>query len=418
MADSSEARVKMAAEAQLADSLDTLASFRSRFAFFDPRAIYFDGNSLGRMPSGTTELLARVASHEWGGSLVESWRHWTELPYRAGDLLAKDVLGALPGEVLVADSTTVNLFKLAVAALDLGGSRRRVLIEADNFPTDHYVLSGLVDRYGIEVSVVPSDITEGVSIEDLAGVFDEEVAFACISMVSYRSGAKIDLAAANAIASKVGSRIIWDLSHAGGAVEVDLAGTGCELAVGCTYKYLNAGPGAPAYLYVQSDVIEQINSPIRGWFSQEDQFEMSSDYLPRIGIGRFSGGTPNVIGTNLVAQGASLVGEAGISAVASKGRALGDFFIAAADEILAEYGFEVASPRQSSRRGSHVSLSHPCAREVTSVLADEGGVVTDFRPPDRIRFGFSPLYTSFSEIAMAIGRIVELAESGRIGGGL
>ena len=407
---------KLLAAAKEADAQDPLASFRSRFVFRDPRLIYLDGNSLGRMPAGSGELVGTVVTQQWGGSLIESWKGWAELPYLAGDVLASEVLGAMPGEVLVADSTTVNLYKLALAALEMGGSRRRVLIEEDNFPTDHYILSGLVKNFGVEVEIIPSHIDEGTSLCDLEQAFSEEVSFAVISMVSYRSGAKVDLRAANAIASKVGSRVIWDLSHAAGATLVDLGATGCELGIGCTYKYLNAGPGSPAYLYVRGDLLEALESPIRGWFSQANQFEMGLGYVPRQDIGRFGAGTPNIVGTKLVLQGASLVGEAGITALASKGSQLGDFFISAAEEFLGAYGFEIASPRNSSGRGAHVSLYHPLAREVTRALIDEARVVPDFRTPDRIRFGFSPLYTSYTDLAEAVARIVELAELGRFNG--
>ena len=401
-------------KALLLDRQDPLADFKRRFFVGDPDLLYADGNSLGRMPASTDALLERVARKEWGAGLIRSWSDWVDLPFEAGDLLAEKVLGARRGEVLVTDSTTVNLYKLARAAAAIAPGRRRVLIEADNFPTDHYVLSGLAGELGLELVEVPVDIDQGLALDSLADFFDDDVAFACISAVSYRSGARVNMAEANAIAASVGSRIIWDLSHAGGSVKVDLAATGCELAVGCTYKYLNAGPGAPAYLYVRSDLIPAMESPVRGWFSQVEQFEMESAYSPREGIGRFGTGTPNIIGTALVAQGADLIGEAGIERLEAKGASLTGLFIEAVDVALVGRLFRVCSPREGTRRGSHVTLGYPGARAVTRALIDEAKVVPDFRSPDRLRFGLAPLYTSHSEVVEMVARTVALADSGRI----
>ncbi|MDA8117586.1 MAG: aminotransferase class V-fold PLP-dependent enzyme [Actinomycetota bacterium] len=412
--DTDERMAPLGARALELDEADALAPFKSRFLSAEPGLIYADGNSLGRMPATTTELADRVLRQEWGAGLIRSWSSWVDLPLVVGDLLAARVLGAGPGEVLVADSTTVNLYKLAFAAASLAPGRRRILIEADNFPTDHYVLSGIARERGLELVEMPVDLDEGLGLETLEEFFDEDTAFACLSAVSYRSGARIDMAQANAIAAAAGSRIIWDLSHAGGSIEVDLAGTGSELAIGCTYKYLNAGPGAPAYLYVRSDLIPVMQSPVRGWFSQAEQFEMESAYNPRAGIGRFGAGTPNILGTALVAQGAELIGEAGIRSLEAKGAALTGLFIEAADALLAPHGFRVCSPRDASRRGSHVTLGHPRARSVTRTLIEEARVVPDFRTPDRIRFGLAPLYTSHAEVVEIAARIAKLAEAGRL----
>ena len=401
-------------KALILDAKDPLAAFKQRFFVGEPELLYADGNSLGRMPASTDLLIERVARQQWGTGLIRSWSEWVDLPFRAGDLLADRVLGARPGEVLVTDSTTVNLYKLARAAATLTPGRSRVLVEADNFPTDHYVLSGLARELGLELVEMPVDIDQGLALETLADYFDGDVAFACISAVSYRSGARVNLAEANAMAASAGSRIIWDLSHAGGSVRVDLSGSGCELAVGCTYKYLNAGPGAPAYLYVRSDLIPAMESPVRGWFSQVDQFEMESAYSPRTGIGRFAAGTPNIIGTALVAQGAELIGEAGIERLEAKGASLTGLFIEAVDALLSQRAFRVCTPRDGSRRGSHVTLSHPAARAVTRTLIDEAKVVPDFRTPDRLRFGLAPLYTSHADVVEMVARTALLEAAGRI----
>ncbi|MDA8374914.1 MAG: aminotransferase class V-fold PLP-dependent enzyme [Actinomycetota bacterium] len=410
---SNAALTGLRARALALDAKDPLAGFKQRFLVDEPDLLYADGNSLGRMPASTASLADRVLRQEWGAGLIRSWSNWVDLPFAAGDLLATAVLGALRGEVLVADSTTVNLYKLACAAISLAPGRRRILIEADNFPTDHYVLSGIARERGLELVEMPVDIDQGLALETLADYFDDDIAFACLSAISYRSGARIDMAQANAIAASAGSRIIWDLSHAGGSIKVDLSGTGSELAIGCTYKYLNAGPGAPAYLYVRSDLIPVVQSPVRGWFSQAGQFEMESDYKPRAGIGRFGAGTPNILGTALVAQGAELIGEAGIESLEGKGASLTDLFIHAADRLLAPHYFKVRSPREARLRGSHVTLGHPRARTVARTLIEEARVVPDFRTPDRIRFGLAPLYTSHTEVVEIVARIAQLEASGR-----
>ena len=393
------------------DDKDHLAKMREAFYFAESNVIYLDGNSLGRQPKETQELLSVIVNQQWGNSLISAWEHWVELPFSAGDLLAEHVLGASRGRVLVTDSTTVNLFKLAGALLANRGRRRTVLIEGDSFPTDRYVIEGLAQQHGVDLVVVQSDPVLGVSLEALEKAFSDDVIFACFSMVSYLSAAKLDIESANRIAKAKNSTIIWDLSHAAGAQVIDLEASGSEFGVGCSYKYLNAGPGAPAYLYVHREFDLELLSPIRGWFSQANQFDMAPRYDPRPDIGRFMSGTPNIIGTALVAQGAKLVGAAGVGALQAKSAMLGDFFIEVADTYLAQYGFEVASPRDSSARGAHVSLAHVRAKEITRVLASDVGVIVDFRMPNLIRFGFAPLYVSFYDVADAVSRIVKVAKS-------
>ncbi|CAG4932346.1 aminotransferase class V-fold PLP-dependent enzyme [Acidithrix sp. C25] len=398
-------------EARSLDDSDQLSCFRDEFVPIEPDLIYLDGNSLGRLPKRSIEIANDVIARQWGVQLIESWKTWIDLSTTLGDRLSQSVLGAKKGEVVVCDSTTINLYKIALSIIkEQRGdkeARKKIVIEADNFPTDRYIVDSLAQEFGLEVITLPVDDSLTISIDLFEEAFDEDVIFGCFSALSYKSGARIDMAAVNSIAQGVGSRVIWDLSHAGGAVVVDLEGTESQYAIGCTYKYLNAGPGAPAYLYVRSDLIEAMENPIKGWFSQDDQFEMAEKYSPKSGISRFCTGTPNIIGSYLVGAGIDLIAEATIEALEAKGHALGDFFIKGFEVELKDLGFSLASPKDQSLRGSHVSLSHPRARQITSELIDHG-VVPDFRTPSLIRFGFAPLYQSFIEISRAIQVIREV----------
>ena len=405
------------AAAEALDAADPLAGFRARFAgagddASDPtRLLYLDGNSLGRMPVETPAALARVVEEEWARGLVRSWSSWIGAATRVGDLLAEGVLGARPGEVLVADSTTVDLYKLLVAAADARPGRDVLVCCADDFPTDRYVVAGVAQARGMTVREVPADIDQGLDPAVLAAALDERVAVVVLSAVAYRSGALADVAAVTATAREAGALVLWDLSHAAGAVPVDLTANGADLAVGCTYKYLNGGPGAPAFLYVRRELQEQLRQPIWGWFGQRDQFAMGPVYDPAPGIERFAVGTPPVLATVAVEVGARLVAEAGVERLAVKGRALGELVVALADAWLAPHGVALASPRDPARRGSHVTLAHPDAWQLTQALVDRG-VVPDFRIPDRVRLGPAPLYTRFVDVWDAMDCFREVLASG------
>jgi kynureninase len=405
------------AAAEALDAADPLAGFRARFAgagddASDPtRPLYLDGNSLGRMPVETPAALARVVEEEWARGLVRSWSSWIGAATRVGDLLAEGVLGARPGEVLVADSTTVDLYKLLVAAADARPGRDVLVCVADDFPTDRYVVAGVAQARGMTVREVPADIDQGLDPAVLAAALDERVAVVVLSAVAYRSGALADVAAVTATAREAGALVLWDLSHAAGAVPVDLTANGADLAVGCTYKYLNGGPGAPAFLYVRRELQEQLRQPIWGWFGQRDQFAMGPAYDPAPGIERFAVGTPPVLATVAVEVGARLVAEAGVVRLAVKGRALGELVVALADAWLAPHGVALASPRDPARRGSHVTLAHPDAWQLTQALVDRG-VVPDFRTPDRVRLGPAPLYTRFVDVWDAMDCFREVLASG------
>jgi kynureninase len=401
--------------AEAADAGDELAGFRARFAGTGDdspgRLLYLDGNSLGRMPLATPAALARVVEEEWGRGLVGSWSSWIGLATRVGDRLAEGVLGARPGEVLVGDSTTVDLYKLLHAAVDARPGRDVLVCCADDFPTDRYVAAAVARARGLELREVPADIDAGLDPAVLAAALDERVAVLVLSHVAYRSGALVDLPAVTRLAREAGVLVVWDLSHSVGSVPVGLAAAGADLAVGCTYKYLNGGPGAPAFLYVRRELQDSLRSPIAGWFGARDQFDMGPVYEPAEGIERFAAGTPPVLGLAAVDVGAGIVAEAGIDRLAAKGRSLTALALDLADAWLAPSGVVPASPRDPLRRGGHVTLAHPQAWQLTQALLDRS-VVPDFRTPDRVRLGPAPLYTRFVDVWDAMDRFRDVLASG------
>jgi len=379
------------------DAADPLAGFRDRFVREDPSLIYLDGNSLGPLPQATRARIAEVVGQEWGAGLVRSWHHWIELPGQVGDLLGEHLIGAAPGQVAVCDSTTVNLYKLACAALDARPGRSVVVTDDDNFPTDRYVLQGIAAQRGVELRMIGTDLDQGLAAGAVRAAVDERTALVSLSHVAYRSGALADMAAITAIAHQAGALALWDLCHSAGAVPVELDASGADLAVGCTYKYLNAGPGAPAFLYVRRELQQALRQPVWGWFGQRDQFDMGRAYQPAPGIGQFLTGTPQIIGTVAVQEGARLLAEAGIGRLRAKAVALTGYLIGLADAWLAPRGVTVASPRQAERRGAHVTLAHPEAWRISQALIREG-VIGDYRTPDRLRLGPVPAYTRFTDV--------------------
>jgi kynureninase len=398
------------AYAQQLDRADPLAEFVDRFVPA-PGVLYLDGNSLGRLPRSTADRLARVVTEEWGGGLVRSWSTWIELARRVGDLIGVSLLGARPGEVVVSDSTTVNLYKLVSAAVCARPGRTVVLSSADEFPTDRYVLQGLCASQGLSLRDVAADIDAGASVSSVVSALDSSVAVLVLSHVAYRSGALLDLPAITAAAHAAGALVLWDLSHSGGSVPVDLAAAGADLAVGCTYKYLNGGPGAPAYLYVRSDLQEELRQPIQGWFGAADQFAMGDAYVPAPGIDRFLVGTPPVLSLVAAEEGARVLAAAGIDRMRAKGMAMTSYLVSLSEAWLAPLGFRLASPKDPAARGSHVSLSHPAAWQVCQALLDRG-VVPDYRAPQRLRLGPAPLTTRFTEVHDALAIIRDVVTSG------
>jgi kynureninase len=369
------------------DAGDPLAGFRERFAI-DPGVVYLDGNSLGCMPQAALERLHEVAAVGWGQRGVRSWDEgWLELPLEVGDRLGVAVLGAAPGQVVVGDSTTVCFYKLVCAALDARPGRTQIITDLDNFPTDRYVLEGVAQARGLQLMWLHGDP------ETVGAMVGPDTGLVTFSHVSYRSARIADMAQVNAVVGDAGALMLWDLSHSAGSVPLSLDGDHAQLAVGCTYKYLNGGPGAPAYMYVRHELQAELRQPIWGWLGRRDPFEMAPGYEAAAGMRGFLSGTPPVLALAAVDEGVKIVAEAGIDAIRAKGIALTELAISLADES----GIRVASPREPARRGAHVALAHPDARALCAGLI-ERGVIPDFRRPDVIRFGFSPLTTRFVDV--------------------
>jgi kynureninase len=322
-----------------------------------------------------------------------------ELPQEIGDRLGEAVLGAADGQVVVGDSTTVCFYKLASAALDLRPGRREIVTDVDNFPTDRYVLEGLAAARGLTVRWLSFDPAAGPSTDspELLAALGPDTALVTFSHVSYRSAHIADMSAINDRVHAAGALMLWDLSHSAGSVPLALDASGADLAVGCTYKYLNGGPGAPAYMYARRELQDELRQPIWGWLGRRDPFEMEQGYVPAAGVRALLSGTPPVLAPSAVDEGVRLVAEAGIDAIRAKGIALTELAISLADELLAPLGVRVASPRDPACRGAHVALAHPDAKRLCAELI-ERSVVPDFRAPDVIRFGFSPLTTRFVDV--------------------
>lgn len=386
------------ADADALDREDPLARFRDRFLL--PAGVrYFDGNSLGALARGVGERVAQVVAHEWGEGLIGSWTAagWIELPRRVAAKLAP-FLGVDAGEVAVADGTSVNLFKLLAAALAVRPGRDRVLAPEGNFPSDLYVARATAAQHGAELATVPAS--------DLAAAIDERTAVVTLSHVDYKTGELFDLAALAAAAHARGALLLADVSHSAGAMPLALAGWDVDLAVGCGYKFLGGGPGAPAFLVVRRSLHEVLRSPLPGWLGHAEPFAFAAEYRPAPGVDRFLCGTPPIL--SMAAFDAALDAWQGVdlAAVRAWSASLGDFFVALADDELGAAGVEVASPRDRSRRGAQVSLRHPRASELVAALAARG-IVGDFRPPDLMRFGLHPLYVRHADVAAAAAALAQ-----------
>jgi kynureninase len=348
---------------------------------------------------------------EWGAALARSWDHWVDLPARVGDVVG-ELTGAAPGQVIVADNTTVNLYKLALAALDARPGRHVIVTDHDNFPSDRYVVEGIAAQRGAELRMLATDIDQGLRPDEVRAAVDEDTALVSLSHVAYRSGALADMAAITEIAHQAGALMLWDLCHSVGAVPVELDRCDVDLAVGCTYKYLNAGPGAPAFLYVSARLREVLRQPIWGWFSQRDQFAMGPGYDPAAGMTKFLTGTPPILATAAVEEGARLLLAAGMGPMRAKSIRLTSYLIELGDAWLEPLGCTLATPREADRRGGHVSYCHPQAEQLVELLAADH-IITDYRTPDRIRFGLSPLTTRFTDVWTAVGAARDIIEQKR-----
>ncbi len=369
------------ADAAALDADDPLASFRDEFVTVDPSLVYLDGNSLGRAPKATLARLQAVAVDEWAARLIRGWDEWISMPTRVGDRLAP-LIGAHSGEVVVHDSTSVNLYQLVHAAAALRPQRAFVMVADDEFPSDRYVAQAVAASRGLTVR----PYGERARLDDVAVVVR--------SLVDYRTAAVADLPAFTARATDAGAMVIWDLCHAAGAIEVDLHAAGVELAVGCTYKFLNGGPGSPAFTFVASSLHSQLQQPIQGWWSHHDQFEMHTPYAPHSDARRFLIGTPPVLALAAAEEGIALSARAGMPAIAAKTRALTRFGL----DLCAQERLETPTPTDDARRGGHVAIRHPDARALVPRMSAECHVLADFRPPDIVRLGCSALTTRFTDV--------------------
>jgi kynureninase len=383
-------------DAQALDAADPLKSARERFRLPEG-VVYLGGNSLGPLPAAAADRLSDVVERQWGGDLIASWNahDWIDAPIRIAAKLAP-IVGARPNELLIADSTSVSLFKLLAAAVRARPGRGTILTEAGNFPTDLYVAQGLADTLGLRLESVPSS--------EAIGAIDEDTAVVTLTHVDYASAARHDIARVNAAAHAAGALTLWDLSHSAGAIALDLGG--CDLAVGCGYKYLNGGPGAPAFIFVAEHLQGELQTPLQGWFGHADPFAFEGNYRPAAGIGRFLTGTPSIIALAALEAGLDSFRGIDVADIETKSRALSRLFI---DEVEACCGPEVtlASARDAPARGSHVSFAHPQGYAVMQALIDRR-VVGDFRAPDLMRFGFAPLYNRFEDAWRAARTLADI----------
>ena len=403
------------AQAAELDRADPLAIFRAEFVIPDDDVVYMDGNSLGRPLQAVGDALARVVSEGWSERLIRSWTEgWMELPLVLGDRIGA-LLGAGAGQVAVADSTTVCFYKAASAALDARPGRLEMVTDHGNFPTDRYVLESLAAARGLRVRwLEPADPTRGPSAEEVARVLSDRTALVTFTHVDYRSAAILDMAAITQVAHDAGALTIWDLSHSVGSVPVELDAAGADLAVGCTYKYLFGGPGSPAFIYVRSEFQASLPQPIWGWLGRRDPFRMDPGYEPAAGIRAFLSGTPPILALSALAPGIEVVTRAGLERIRAKGSALTELAIALADRWLAEHGVTVASPRDPRIRGAHLALAHRDAAALCQRLGDRG-VLVDYRAPDVVRLGLSPLTTRFVEVWDGVSALREILRGPEMG---
>ncbi len=388
------------------DAADPLAALRGRFVGAHSDLVYFDGNSLGRPLARTAQRAAQFVTDEWGGRLIRGWDEtWLERPFVLGDRIGAATLGAAPGQTAIGDSTTVWLYKLLRAAAD-GQARRdlrrtEIVVDTDNFPTDRYVAQAVAAERGMTLRWIEADPASGVTVEQVAEAVSESTAVVLLSHVAYRSAWMLDVAQVVDTVHAAGAVLLLDLCHSVGAVDVQLDAWGVDFAVGCTYKYLNGGPGAPAFGYVATPRQADNPQPISGWMGHRDPFAMGPDHEAASGIRGFVSGTMPVMGMLALPDMLDLIEEVGIAAVRAKSVELTSYAIELADDLLAPYGVQVVSPRDPARRGGHVTLHHPRMREVVAALWRRD-VIPDYRDPGGLRVGLSPLSTSFAEVEVGM----------------
>ncbi len=400
------------------DRKDPLAHFKSQFVIGDPDMCYLDGNSLGRLPKATITAINDFMSKEWGPEVVTGWSHWVDEAQPTGDLLGEAALGAAAGQVLVCDTTSVNFYQLCLAAIHARPGRKTIITDAANFPTDRYILDGIAKQFGLNLVIIENEdpaiaTHERITTEVLAPYLNEDVALVTLEVIQYRSGARTDLKSITDQVRAIGALVVWDASHAVGAIELNLDANGVDLCVGCTYKYGNSGPGSPAWLYVSKRMQKELQVPIQGWFAQDAQFEMGPVFERSQTIRGFQIASPSLMGIRCVQTAFSMIKEAGIDAIAHKAAVGTQMMIELYDAWLAPLGIELNTSRDPKERGGHISLVHPDAAQICVAMRTMTNVIPDYRTPNSIRLAISPLPTSYVEIWDGFERMRDLVASGR-----
>ena len=398
------------------DARDPLARFRSQFVVSDPHICYLDGNSLGRLPLSTIEAVNAFMRDEWGPEVVTGWGHWVDEAQPIGDLIGRATLGAAAGQVLACDTTSVNFYQLALAAIHARPGRKTIITDAANFPTDRYILDGIAKQFGLKLVIIDNESPgsaehERITPQILEPYLSDDVALVTLEVIQYRSGARNDIKSLTDLVRKHGAFMLWDASHAVGAIEMDFDKNGVDIAVGCTYKYGNSGPGAPAWLYVNKKVQSELQVPIQGWFSQGDQFAMGADFERASGIRGFQIASPSLIGLRCIKSAFTMIEEAGIGAISEKAAIGTEMMIQLYDAWLAELGFTLLTSRNPQERGGHISLGHPDAARICVALREFADVIPDYRTPDAMRLAISPLPGSYVEVWDGFSRIRDLVAS-------
>jgi kynureninase len=404
------------------DKNDPLAKFKEQFVINDPELCYLDGNSLGRMPKATKQAVNEFLD-EWSNELVDGWNHWIDEAQPTGDLLGRAALGAASGQVLAVDTTSVNFFQLCSAAIMARPNRKKIIIDSSNFPTDRYILEGLARDRNLELITLNNDGMGGPNAQDIPNkkelitaealepFLSEDVALVTLQAIHYRSGSRPDIKAITDLCRKYGILVVWDCSHAIGAIELNLDANGVDLAVGCTYKYGNSGPGGTAWLYVNKKIQKELQVPIQGWFSQKDQFTMGPFFEPADDIRRFQIASPSIVGMRMIQASFKMIEEATIEAIEHKANVGTEMMIALFDAWLAPLGFELLTPRNPKQRGGHITIGHPDAKKIATAMRTQIKVVPDYRTPDSIRLAIAPLPTSFTEVYDGFARLKDLVET-------
>ena len=402
--------------AQQLDTHDRLAAIRNEFVIHDPNLIYLDGNSLGLLPKAAQAKARQVVEEQWGVDLIRGWnKGWWDSPARVGDKIGQ-LIGAAAGQVLVNDTVSLNLFKLAAAALTLQPSKTRIITDTFNFPSDLYILQGIRQTFGgrheiISIGASDNDITPDLAALETA--IDENTALVTLSHVTFKSGYLYDMQRISELAHKKGALVLWDLSHSVGALPIHLDSCNADLAIGCTYKYLNGGPGAPAFLYVNKSIQEKLSSPIWGWWGQNNPFDFSLNYQPARGAERFLVGTQPILSLLTMEAALEPTLQAGMDSIREKSILMTGYASFLTESWLAPFGFSLGSPPDPAKRGSHISIRHADGYRINRALIEEMNVIPDFREPDNIRLGFAPLYTSFTDVWEGFERIKRVMEEKR-----